>query len=31
MKRIVVECAVEYESKFLIIRRPKGKHAGGLL
>lgn len=28
---IIVECAIECEGKFLIIRRPEGKHAGGLL
>jgi 8-oxo-dGTP pyrophosphatase MutT (NUDIX family) len=27
----VVECAIEHDSKFLIIKRPEGKHAGGLL
>ena len=26
----VVECAIEYQNKLLIIRRPLGKHAGGL-
>jgi 8-oxo-dGTP pyrophosphatase MutT (NUDIX family) len=26
---IVVECAIEHEGKFLIIKRPQGKHAGG--
>lgn len=31
MKKIVVQCAIEHENKFLIIKRPKGKHAGGLL
>lgn len=28
---VIVECAIECEGKFLIIRRPEGKHAGGLL
>lgn len=28
---IIVECAIECDGKFLIIRRPEGKHAGGLL
>lgn len=28
---IVVECAIEYQGKFLIIKRPKGVHAEGLL
>jgi 8-oxo-dGTP diphosphatase len=28
---IVVECAIEFNGKLLIIRRPEGKHAGGLL
>jgi 8-oxo-dGTP diphosphatase len=28
---VVVECAIEFNGKFLIIRRPEGKHAGGLL
>ena len=28
---IVVECAIECNGKYLIIRRPEGKHAGGLL
>lgn len=28
---IVVECAIECDGKFLIIQRPEGKHAGGLL
>lgn len=28
---IIVECAIECDNKFLIIRRPEGKHAGGLL
>lgn len=28
---IIVECAIECYDKFLIIRRPEGKHAGGLL
>ncbi len=28
---VVVECAIEYENKFLIIQRPLNKHAGGLL
>jgi len=28
---IIVECAVECNGKYLIIRRPEGKHAGGLL
>lgn len=27
----VVECAIEHDDKFLIIKRPEGKHAGGLL
>ncbi|OJU72818.1 MAG: hypothetical protein BGO07_01215 [Alphaproteobacteria bacterium 40-19] len=27
----VVEVAIEHEEKFLIIKRPEGKHAGGLL
>ncbi len=33
MKNIinVVECAIEFEKKFLIIERPNGVHAGGLL
>ncbi len=28
---IIVECAIECNGKYLIIRRPEGKHAGGLL
>jgi 8-oxo-dGTP diphosphatase len=28
---IIVECAIECNNKFLIIQRPEGKHAGGLL
>lgn len=28
---VATECAIEYEGKFLIIERPKGGHAGGLL
>lgn len=28
---IIVECAIECDGKLLIIRRPEGKHAGGLL
>lgn len=28
---IVVECAIEYDGKFLIIKRPEGVYAGGLL
>ena len=28
---VVVECAIEYEGRFLIIKRPAGGHAGGLL
>ncbi len=28
---IIVECAIECNGKYLIIRRPDGKHAGGLL
>ena len=33
MKRYlkVVECAIEHNAKFLIIKRPEGGHAGGLL
>lgn len=27
----VVEVAIEHDGKFLIIKRPEGKHAGGLL
>ena len=27
----VVEVAIEHDNKFLIIKRPEGKHAGGLL
>lgn len=27
----VVECAIEHNNKFLIIKRPEGVHAGGLL
>lgn len=27
----VVECAIEHDQKFLVIKRPEGKHAGGLL
>ena len=27
----IVEVAIEHDSKFLIIKRPEGKHAGGLL
>ncbi|MCC2646935.1 MAG: hypothetical protein K0R02_1000 [Rickettsiaceae bacterium] len=26
---VVVECAIEYKGKFLIIKRPQGTHAGG--
>ncbi len=29
--RIVVDCAIEYNGKYLFIERPKEKHAGGLL
>lgn len=28
---VIVECAIEFDGKFLIILRPEGKHAGGLL
>jgi 8-oxo-dGTP pyrophosphatase MutT (NUDIX family) len=28
---VVSECAIEYKNKFLIIKRPKAAHAGGLL
>jgi len=28
---IIVECAIECSGKYLIIRRPEGKYAGGLL
>lgn len=28
---VIVECAIEYNNKFLIIRRPDGVHAAGLL
>lgn len=28
---VVVECAIEHDGKFLIIKRPEGKHAAGLL
>lgn len=28
---VVVECIIEHEGRFLIIRRPEGVHAGGLL
>lgn len=28
---VVVECAIELDGKFLIIKRPEGKHAAGLL
>jgi len=28
---VVVECIIEYEEKFLLIKRPQGVHAGGLL
>ena len=28
---VVVECAIEHNGKFLIIERPRGKHAAGLL
>ncbi len=28
---VVVECAIEYKGQFLIIKRPAGAHAGGLL
>jgi len=28
---LVVECAIEYQGKFLIIKRPAGLHAGGFL
>jgi len=33
MKNIinVVECAIQFEDRFLIIERPSGVHAGGLL
>jgi hypothetical protein len=27
----VVECAIEHDSKFLVIKRPQGVHAGGML
>ena len=27
----IVEVAIEHDEKFLIIKRPEGKHAGGLL
>lgn len=28
---VVVECAIEFNGKFLFIKRPNGVHAGGLL
>lgn len=28
---VIVECAIQHNDKFLIIRRPEGVHAGGLL
>lgn len=28
---VITECAIEYHNKFLIIKRPKGVHAEGLL
>ncbi len=28
---VVVECAIEHEGRFLVIQRPIGKHAEGLL
>lgn len=28
---VVVECAIEHNGKFLLIKRPSGVHAGGLL
>lgn len=28
---VLVECAIEYQGKFLIIKRPENVHAGGLL
>lgn len=28
---VIVECAIEFEGKFLFIKRPKGVHAEGLL
>lgn len=28
---IAVDCAIEHDDKFLMIQRPDGKHAGGLL
>ena len=28
---VVVECAIEFDGKFLLIKRPNGVHAGGLL
>lgn len=28
---VIVECAIECNGKFLIIQRPEGNHAGGLL
>jgi 8-oxo-dGTP pyrophosphatase MutT (NUDIX family) len=28
---VATECAIEHEGKFLIIKRPAGGHAGGLL
>lgn len=28
---VVVECAIEFDGKFLIIKQPEGKHAVGLL
>lgn len=28
---VVVECAIEHNGKFLLIKRPAGVHAGGLL
>lgn len=29
--RNVVQCAIEHDSKFLIIKRPEGSHAGGVI
>lgn len=28
---VATECAIEYQNKFLIIKRPQGVHAEGLL
>jgi 8-oxo-dGTP diphosphatase len=28
---VIVECAIEYQQKFLVIQRPEGVHAAGLL